>query len=311
MKSGFGSKGYTKSPVGSRGIQTYAQGFGSPRSAFLSIIPYTTNLKIWTTLDPSSISTTTSGSTTVVNSWVDIMSRTNVLQTTTASMPSISTEYGIGKYYGIRFILDDYLSNASVDSTTATYMTYGVHMRSNADVSNTNYILVEPNSTATTTEASEKFFSTNVFDEGSTLKRHYHGASYATSVGNFTISYQPFTANQNTNYYSKHYIYYFIIYTDASRNITLTTLDKDGNVVASYTRTYIQFLGVDNTAAWDAVFGGPAGPIVPVTRTSLGRFSADSVYYTQLKFGSSTLPTAAQLKKITSYLESAYGKAIV
>lgn len=309
LKTGFGSKGYAKSSIQSVGIRTQAQSYGSVRSAITSIIPYTTNLAVWTTLNPSTISTTTSGSTTVVNSWNDIINNVSVTQASTASMPIPSTQYAIGKNLGIRFVSDDILSNNNLDSTITACMTYGVYMRSNTDVSVNSWIFTAPHVFGNAPN-NFNFYALHAYFEGSTLKRYFQAYSYPFSVGNRGFSFQPFTANVNNKYVSNDYIYYFSIGTDSSRNLFTRTYDKNGDTVANASYTYIQVLGVDNTGSWDSVMGGPSNPGLPRMKSFIGRLAADNVYYTQLKFGSSALPTKEELQKITNYLESAYGKVM-
>lgn len=311
VKVGFGSKGYSKSSIQSAGIRTQAQSYGSVRSALTSIIPYTTNLAVWTTLDPSTISTTTSGSTTVISQWNDIINNVIVSQALTASMPAPSTTYAINKFMGVRFISDDYLFNNSVDSATPACMTYGIYMRSNTDVSVNSWIFTAPHAQAAMSPLSnERYYAFHYSFEGSALKRHFlnYAINYASSNRGFGV--QPFLGNTNNKYNANDYIYYFSVGTDSSRNLFVKVFDKDGNQISSTNTSYITFLGADNTGSWDALYGGPSGPKFTAMRPVIGRSAADSVYYTQLKFGSSTVPTKADFQKITNYLESAYGKVM-
>jgi hypothetical protein len=308
--NGFGAKGYTKSSTQTSGVKTYAQNFGSIRSAFSSIIPYTTNLKIWTTLDQSTITTTTSGSTTIVNKWTDIVNEVAIGQTSTASMPTIDQTYAIGvnSIPGIRFITDDLLTGSTFGTTNNAYITFGVYLRSNTDKSVSTFYITAPHAQAGVSQ--DTYYAFRVYAEGSTLKRYFEVFTYNMAGGNKGTTLQPFTGNADIKYYANDYIYYFTMGTDTNRNFYTYAYDKDGNTLFSNTTTYLTFLGVDNTGSWDSVFGGPSGPIFPGLKAHLGKSAVDNVYYTTINFGSDSPPTANNLQKITQYLESAYGKVM-
>jgi len=313
MKSGFGSKGYTKSSTQTSGVKTYAQNFGSIRSAFLSIIPYTDKLKIWTTLNPKTITLTTSGSTSVINRWNDIIQNSGSTQSSTASMPTLDTTYGIGKYNGIRFISDDFLSPEN-DATRTAYMTYGAHFISNTNRNTASYYIM-----ANHNMQSELFYAFNFYQEGlgaNRFARPFMASFWLFSMGNRGYgAIQPFTGKDSYNFpegkfFQNDYIHYMSMGVTSNRELNIILYGKEGETIFNGSLGYVSSLGTDNTGSWDTMFGVPASASLPVARLRMGRSAADSVYYNFIQFGSSGPPTAQVLQNITRYLESAYGKVM-
>lgn len=322
MKSGYGSKGFSKSSVESLGIKTYAQNFGSPRSAFLSIIPYTANLHVWSSFEPSSYASTTSGSTTVINSWTDIINQKAITQSTTSSMPTLS--FPISNKSGLRFVSDDWLfgtpdSTASAASgSDGWYMTYGIHMRTEQNHALTssvnNYFMLIPHGQASLW-TNEWFFGFTFWQEGGGNRRYVFRTTIQTFGGNralflFSPNIGSFTATINVENYLKDYIYYFTIGSTADRKLMWQIADKYGNALYSTSSAYdnsaMWGAGV-TTSSWDTTFGGPGGAKLPTFRPTTGRSAADNTYYTSIQFGSTVAPDANILKKTTQYLESIYG----
>lgn len=321
MKSGFGSKGFSRSPIQYTGIRTYAQKFGSLRSAFTSIIPAYANFNVWSSFDPNTYTVVTSGSTSVVSNWVDVVNAKSISQSNTASMPTL--DFAINNKFGLRFVIDDYLFGTADDKNSAPsgsegwYMTYGVHMRYEQDNTQAtgleNHFITIPNSQAALW-TNEWFSGFNFYHEGGVNKRYFF--RYATFVfgGNkgFLVASPTFNPNfataTNVNNYKSDYIYYFTIGSTATRSTIWQISDKYGNVLYAVSGTYDSAYYSTTTASWDAsVFGGPNGPALLAHRPTTGRRSADCTYYTSLQFGTTTMPSADILKKTTQYLESIYG----
>jgi len=130
IKSGFrGLQVKSASIVGKR---TFADSYSTLQSAIQSVLG-NTDVQVFTTAIPNSVVTTTSGSTVVVNRWNPIYAPTSGLhltQSTLSNMPSFDSTYKLGKYNGIRGVVDDSLAQAITmpsSSATHTYIVYGIY----------------------------------------------------------------------------------------------------------------------------------------------------------------------------------------
>lgn len=130
IKSGF--RGFQVKSASIVGKRTFADSYSTLQAAIQSILG-NTGVQVFTTAVPKSVGTTTSGSTTVVNRWNPIYAPTSGLhltQSTLANMPSFDSTYRLGKYNGVRAVVDDSLAQGAAmpsSSATHTYIFYGIY----------------------------------------------------------------------------------------------------------------------------------------------------------------------------------------
>lgn len=323
MRSGFGSKGFYKSPVQFQGIRTYSQKFAAHRSAFTSIIPAYANLNVWSAFDPKSYTITTSGSTNVISAWRDVISGRTVSQPATSSMPIL--DFAIGNKSGLRFILDDWLYDSALDSTgyapsgsTGYYMTYGIHMRT--EQNNTvnggpnNYFMCNPTYQATFW-TNEWYNGFTFWEEGGTNKRFVFRIQYSMPIngnrGYFLISNNigpNFPPGVNLKNYLNDYIYYYTLGVTSNRTSYMQITDKYGTVLFSTSSNYDDStIWAQTTSSWDSFFVSSSGPGLGKFYPVIGRKAGDVTHYTTIQFATTTVPDTSVLKKTTQYLESIYG----
>ena len=303
MKSGFGSKGSRKSSS-EVGLRTYAEYFGSPESAFRSIIPYVVDNRIWTTLVPDSYSLQTSGSSTLAHRWLDI-NRANDSSFLTASAdsskPTVDTTNKLGNYPGLRFVGQRFVVSSAgfLDANQYKDVNYITHYRNNK-------------SSATT----EGWFA-----DGSVLNATNNGGVFAQLSSNGLLRAGHFDA-----YASSNRIWQVI---NVSATTAITRLDREQILNFNYalnTTNRTLAINLKNSSAtslysntllsssisptvtdiqWDAYFGnGFQKRYLVLPGSSLTGLATDMTLYTFIILKGPT--TDDVLTRISQYLGSVY-----
>lgn len=125
MKSGFG--GFNKlSPT--TGKSTAVDSFGTLQNAILSIVGDNTTTQIFTTLMPSTLSVESDNA---VGRWDPLYSKylnTHLTQSVQASKPALDASYSLGKFPGVRGVVQR-LQQANNAGSTAVYRTFILYYR--------------------------------------------------------------------------------------------------------------------------------------------------------------------------------------
>lgn len=308
-KTGFGSKGFAKSTVESIGKRSFAQGFGSPISAFRSFIDFSSNNEIWTTLVPSSIGTVVSGGTTFVHSWTDVINQSVLTQSTDSSKPALDSTNTLKGYVGIRTIGDDFLRKPSADSATTTVQNYCVYGRSNKTYNSGSYNMFN---TFTNPAGQSGYGQTVAYNTAIDVNYRLNATTFESFpvAGNRSagVNIQTIAANRPLDYFLKDNIYYFTYVLDGTnRTTTFNVYYRDGSLLwSTVALTSSWSAGGVTSTQFDGLFGTPT-PVFPARTLFVNRNSTDATQYSFIRINRSTELTSNEMTTITRYLESAYG----
>ena len=327
MKSGFG--GFNKlSP--SVGKSIAIDSYGNLETALQSILG-NTNIQVFTTAVPSSITTIISGSTTVVSRWDSITNPTancHLTQSTLASMPTFDSSKQLGKYNGVRSVVDDSLAQSAttVNSATHTYIIYGVH--TSYAVSGEEYISsywVEPLSPSSVGYGTPKINSYNAAAGNANIAlqtrtvalnagyRAYSGfaGSAATTILPKTNYYRVFESRMLSNRTGSMGIYDSNMNTINIANMIIvfpagnaTLLTSNKSYVTFSPSSYSASLAANSfsNADWDSSF---AGDTFRATRLGFLQSCVDASLFTAIFIPA--VITANQSATIKTYLDKVYG----
>lgn len=327
MRSGFG--GFNKlSP--SVGKSIAIDSYGNLETALQSILG-NTNIQVFTTAVPSSITTIISGSTTVVSRWDSITNPTancHLTQSTLASMPTFDSSKQLGKYNGVRSVVDDSLAQSAttVNSATHTYIIYGVH--TSYAVSGEDYISsywIEPAAPSQVIYGTPKISSYNAAAGNANIAlatktvalnlgyRAYSGfaGSAATTILPKTNYYRVFESRILPNRTGSMGIYDSNMNTINITNMGIvfpagsaTLLTSNKSYVTFSPSSYSASLAVNlfTNADWDSSF---AGDTFRATRIGFLRSCVDASLFTAIFIPA--VITANQSATIKTLLDKVYG----
>ena len=323
MRSGFG--GFNKlSP--SVGKSIAIDSYGNLETALQSILG-NTSIQVFTTAVPSSITTIISGSTTVVSRWNSIVNPTancHLTQSNLASMPTFDSSKQLGKYNGVRSVVDDSLAQSAttVNSATHTYIIYGVH--TSYAVSGEDYISsywVEPAAPAQVIYGTPKINSYNAAGGNANISlatktvalnlgfRAYTGfaGSAATTILPKTNYYRVFESRILPNRTGSMGIYDSNMNTINIANMSVVFPTANATLLTS-NKSYVTFSpssysgSLFPTADWDASF---ANDTFRATRIGFLRSCVDASMFTAIFIPA--VITANQSATIKTLLDKVYG----
>lgn len=310
-KVGFGSKGFAKSTVESTGKKSFAQGFGSPISAFKSFIDFSSDNELWTTLVPSSINTVDISGTKVVHAWRDIINQSVLTQSVDSSKPALDSTNTLRGFPGIRSIADDSLRKPAVDSASTTVQNYCFYSRTNllsSDTTNAYNIF-----TTYSTPATPSGYGINIaYNPGKDINYRFLITCFESfpGAGNRSAGVNVQTVANGTplDFFQKDNIYYVtLVLNGTDKTVKFNLYKKDGTLYLTTTAlTSSWAAGGVTSAQYDALFGSPT-PVFPKRTLFTNRASTDTTQYTLMRINRSTELTVGEMTTITRYLESAYG----
>jgi hypothetical protein len=310
-RSGFGSKGFSKSSVETTGKKIYALSFGSPASAFRALIPYSPYNLIYTTLDPSSI--LVSGG--LVHKWNDTNQYAYLTQSSDSAKPAVDTTNILGRgYVGIRGQTDDSLTTDTKSaSDTNTAITTILYARANHASTNASSIYYAPFSSWDTPLGSyyqvgnmwwsfcgPSYSNTTLFTEYFSIGTQVKGINLP--------SYSFNTGDPVDMFYKGNILVKEDLLDAANRAITSSLKTQTGTTYKTVSASSGSLSLPSGT--WDSGFVG--GKIQPkywnIFRSSNGGggyYTTDTTIYSFIKINGSL--TSGELSNITAYLRSAYG----
>ena len=129
IKSGF--NGFQKKSAITNGMKSVVDSFGAFDKVIRNILN-SDNTQVFTTLSPKNFETISVGGVNVVHRWNPMYApaaNLHLTQSTSTNLPSLNDTYKLGKVGGLRCITDDWMYQASTETTSSANKSYFLYWR--------------------------------------------------------------------------------------------------------------------------------------------------------------------------------------